>query len=187
MLCPWNCWRAMGIMGTCCILSHPTHWPHPEQTGPRTQVRWARCRRCRDAWRRARARCDIYPVGFSVNHACPKGSTRVHVPCCTSVDKLRCMNSFKALCSYQQQTYVPEECKLEANVPSLVFAFSSFLSSTDLSLWGQPALISALLASSQGFAIYLKHFSGSQKGQIKKEKKCGFAMCLNSSIVANCY
>lgn len=89
--------------------------------------------------------------------------------------------------SYQQQTYVPEECRLEANVPSLVFAFSSFLSSADLSLSGHPALISALLASSQGFAIYLKHFSGSQKGQIKKEKKCGFAMCLNSSIVANCY
>lgn len=168
------------------VTSHPlaTSWvDRSKNTGEVGKVQKMQ----RGAWRRARARCDIYPVGFSVNHACPKGSTRVHVPCCTSVDKLRCMNSFKALCSYQQQTYVPEECRLEANVPSLVFAFSSFLSSTDLSLWGQPALISALLASSQGFAIYLKHFSGSQKGQIKKEKKCGFAMCLNSSIVANCY
>lgn len=53
---------------------------------------------------------------------------------------------------------------------SPISALSSFLSSADLSLWGQPALINALGASSQGFVIYLKHFSGSQKGQIKKEK-----------------
>lgn len=188
MLCPWNCWRAMGIMGMCCVLSHPTHWPHPEQTGPRTQVRWARCRRCREepGGELEQDVTFILLVSLSTMPVLKAvlGCMFLAAPLWTNwgawIPSRHCA-------SYQQQTYVPEECRLEANVPSLVFAFSSFLSSTDLSLWGQPALISALLASSQGFAIYLKHFSGSQKGQIKKEKKCGFAMCLNSSIVANCY
>lgn len=55
------------------------------------------------AWRRREeetgARCDIYPAGFSVTMPVLKAAPRSQgAPCCISVDKPRCTNSFKALC-----------------------------------------------------------------------------------------